>query len=1115
MDTLPIQPGEDRQAELAFWLENARLGDQTIWQAIVEAYGNEIYRFLASGLRDLEGAGRKESSEFEKRLWEGTQAVFRQAGSQAGRFRGQSSLLSWLLGLAVHELRRQRRWTAPLSRWRKKFPPAQEKELGQGASSERVSGDDDQTLLAALLSLGREQRIALALREMHNLSLPETASALGLSIKTTRRKLLVARHSLLKLDRKLEDQALSTPPAAHPEIIRQLMAALDGLRGGVPQALPHLQPHLDTCADCRTFAQALWDYETRLKQAWEVDYAAKNLTLAQVEKLVQQAISKRLKPRRFNLRSPLVETAWVVAALAVVSFFSWRLLRQDTHASMPLFLPTPDITPTALPSRSPEIRRHPALDNTADGVGGLRTRYMEPALSSSGEFLALTFQLDRLEGTVSSDFDVYLYDFSEEQYRRVDVMPTGQPADGLSSSPSLSADGRWLVFSSDSSNLVPGQPPVCYSDGLESFCTRIFLFDRRTSLIEQIGLGVNSQQPDGHSLYPVISPDGNLIAFWSNATNLEAQDPVSKYCNPATPDVPCWDLYLYQRETGFLWSVLVGRQDSGSPYVEVNFSQDASLLAITLSKDDAWVSAMLGEASTQAYLFFTEANSWEELNWSEAGEVGNGPSLSPVISGDGRYVAFVSKASNLVAGDDNGKADVFVKDRQTGAIELVSRTNFGLPANGDSGAFYALVEMGMLGISADGRYVTFASTATNLLDIQGFDCLTGFGIQCLNVFVHDRLTGITTPVVEQPQLNAIYMLPSISADGRLVSAVRYDLECPRSPTCAVILLHDVQTRNTRVLPLLPEFAQVSALPGWKAASTLSAAWGGANSLAFSPDGSALAIGANDGSLGLWEVENGELIKRIPAHSMRISDLAFSPDGAWLASTSPDGTLGVYQATDLTMLQTQESTSGPLLSLAFSPGGDYLTVGSLGAAWSWALEETGFIMVDFERFPAVMVNRVAYSPDGELIALALSDQTLWLRRSSDDRVVARLAGHPGSVLSLAFSPDGKWLASGDAEGWVRLWQVESNGSGSWNFELVFILQHPDWVNGLAFSPDGQILAVASLGGGVSLWSIPGGQFLANTQIGEAGMATSVSFSPDGRWLAVGTSWGSVQLWERLK
>ena len=139
-----------------------------------------------------------------------------------------------------------------------------------------------------------------------------------------------------------------------------------------------------------------------------------------------------------------------------------------------------------------------------------------------------------------------------------------------------------------------------------------------------------------------------------------------------------------------------------------------------------------------------------------AGSQGNGGSGSPSISQSGRFVAFTSSADNLVAGDTNGAADIFVHDRQTATTTRVSLSSGGAQADQSSDSFVA--------ISGNGRFVAFASEATNLVsgDTNGV----------ADLFVHDRQTGATERISldsNEAQANGGSANPSLSADGRFVA----------------------------------------------------------------------------------------------------------------------------------------------------------------------------------------------------------------------------------------------------------------------------------------------------------------------------------------------------------
>jgi WD40 repeat protein len=154
--------------------------------------------------------------------------------------------------------------------------------------------------------------------------------------------------------------------------------------------------------------------------------------------------------------------------------------------------------------------------------------------------------------------------------------------------------------------------------------------------------------------------------------------------------------------------------------------------------------------------------------------------------------------------------------------------------------------------------------------------------------------------------------------------------------------------------------------------------------------------------------------------------------------------------------------------------------------------------------------LAFSPDGSLVVHALSDGTLWVRRSVGGEIIARLAGHQDGILSVAFSPDGVLLASGSKDASVNVWRIDGQGD-DWRFERVVQLMHTDWVNDLTFSPDSRFLAVAALRSNTYFWRVSDWQLLGESLDMRWRQALSLAFSPDGNYLAVGSGYGDLQLW----
>ncbi|HKQ06771.1 MAG TPA: hypothetical protein VJ464_16675 [Blastocatellia bacterium] len=152
-----------------------------------------------------------------------------------------------------------------------------------------------------------------------------------------------------------------------------------------------------------------------------------------------------------------------------------------------------------------------------------------------------------------------------------------------------------------------------------------------------------------------------------------------------------------------------------------------------------------------------------------------------------------------------------------------------------------------------------------------------------------------------------------------------------------------------------------------------------------------------------------------------------------------------------------------------------------------------------------VISVAYSPDGKLLASGSKDKTIKLWEVSSGKPLGTLQGHEDSVLSVIFSPDGKVLASSSSDKTIKLWEA---GSG----KLLSTLEgHGAAVSLVAFSPDGKLLASGSYDKTIKLWEADSGKLL-NTLQGHAGFVSSVAFSPDGKLLASASDDATIRLWE---
>jgi Tol biopolymer transport system component len=368
---------------------------------------------------------------------------------------------------------------------------------------------------------------------------------------------------------------------------------------------------------------------------------------------------------------------------------------------------------------------------------------------------------------------------SAQTTERVSVDSAGNEGNGYSLSAALSADGRFVAFRSVASNLVPGD-----TNGVED----VFVYDRQTGTTERVSVASDGTQADDYSRWPVLSPDGRFVAFCSRATNLVPGD-----TNWVT------DVFVRDRQTGTTERVSVA---SDGTQADARSCEGAMIGrgVVSISGDGRFVAfySMAGNlvppgagGRTQVFVRDRQTGTTERVSSDSAGNPGNGYSLDPALSADGRFVAFYSSATNLVP---DGSTGVFVHDRQTGTTEWVGAgARPALSADGRFVAFHSrpgvfvhdrqtgtteLVSVDSAGnpgntyglnpaLSADGRFVAFYSEATNLVPGD----TNGVG----DVFVHDRQTGATDRVnvaSDGTQANSdswSEWTQALSADGRVVA----------------------------------------------------------------------------------------------------------------------------------------------------------------------------------------------------------------------------------------------------------------------------------------------------------------------------------------------------------
>jgi WD40 repeat protein len=279
-------------------------------------------------------------------------------------------------------------------------------------------------------------------------------------------------------------------------------------------------------------------------------------------------------------------------------------------------------------------------------------------------------------------------------------------------------------------------------------------------------------------------------------------------------------------------------------------------------------------------------------------------------------------------------------------------------------------------------------------------------------------------------------------------------------------------------------------------------------VAVNPDGQTLVSGSEDGTVRVWDLHTGQMLRRLDGHAGGVYAVAICPDMLTLLSGSADGTIRMWNLHSGAMLHIFTGQSGwPInaTSLTISPDGRLLASGNQDKTIKFWNLNTGVLLRPLVGHTDIVWS-VAFSPDGQLLASGSADHTVRLWNLRSGMLIRSFSNQMTSVQSVAFSPNGQLLVYGGGDQNIQFWSLRTGA------QLRPITGLTSTIYSVVISPDGRFLASGSSDLSIRLWDLRNGAQIG-TFSGHTGSVRKVAFSPDGQTLVSGSADATIKIWRR--